>query len=780
MSILVIKALADLRLRPGRSFLMGLAVLLGAASMTGGMLSEHVLTRSIAKSYAESLPPNAVLVTGAATDAALSVVQQNTTVAAAEPRRILRGRIKTREGHNAALRITVVPALTSQAVSRVDTIDGETWRQKGLFIERSSLPIWGRAIGTEADIRLPGGVEFRVVTAGVAADGAVAPGIQDRIVYAYVDPHGIQHPELPRGFSEIHVRLKDDVVNPENAIDSILRDLHSAGIEPTRVERSLQRHPHADQMQAVLNLLAVFAAAAILVAATLTANIVAAGLRAEQKLIGVSKALGASQARIIVSTQLAVSLVALPAVVVGTMFGVVASNAFVAFASAELNLVAAKSGLSAWIIAASMAISLAIPSMATVFVAWRAASIEPIHAIQPERRKVGGSGRWRPARSAAPSIARAYAFRNLGTKPTRLVLMLGALSLGGTALLCAANVHRSLNAAVDRVFDARLDDVDIRLLRPVPIDELKEATRNVRGVETIEYWGGLLVALGHRTASQSSSRFGLLAPPVDTSLLQMPVAEGRWIVEAGAVEFVASRNLVAKYPELQLGEPSVIAYEGRRVPAVLVGIIEEATEPGIYASPALYEQLVGASDTAGALRIVSRSDSQQVARRLEGRLFDIGVVPALVFERQELKAATKSHFVILLILLGIVAVTALIVGGLGLGASVAISIVERAREIGIIRAVGSSDPLVRRLFLRESLVLCGVAFGLALVLAFPASAALAGMLGEHALHISIPLQVSLTGTAVWAAAVFSLGIVFTYVPVNKRLREPPAVSLVYY
>lgn len=766
MNIFVAQVRAGLRRRPGNAALVAITVLLASAAMAAGFAIRVTLSDGIGRSYASALPPQVIMATGERTNEALTVLRADPRVLAAEPRRVLRGRVGSRGGGWVSLRLVVLPAFSEQQVSRVVVIGGEP---RGFAVERSSLGVWGGTVGDDMVARFSGGVHLTLPTSSTAADGAVAPGFQDRIVYTYATPDAAGRVGLPADLNEVHVRIGGSPEEMRSIIDDLVRQLADERIIPTRVERVLQRHPHADQMAAVLVLVTVFAAASLAVGCALTTNLAAATMRRDRAQIGVARAIGATRARLSATATAGFLAVGAPASAGGVVLGAVLAGRFTEWAARDLNLVEydPSPGAALWITAGLVAAG--IPALFTGIVAWRAASVRPLDAILSNRNRPPT----RPSSRLRDRPLWAWVSRSTLTRPVRFALTLLALTAGGAALLTAGHVHESLTAAVGRVFDARHDDADVRLLVPIPEEQLRRAVDDA-GAPDSEVWGGLLVAVADPESVQTSTRFGLLTPPPDTRLLSLPIAEGRWLGDPSTPEVVASRNLLARHPSLRVGETVVLDHRGTRAAATIVGAIEEATEPGVYATRTVHDALAGRPGLAGAVRVVADGDAAQRSADIENALFRAGAVPAIAFERAELKRATEDHFVILLILLGTGATAALVIGGLGLGASVAASMIERRREIAVVRAIGASDGRVFALFLAESMVIVGLAFALAFILSGPTSAGMTRMLGAHALHISVPVRFSGAAIGVWAIVSAVVGLVSTYVPVARTLDRPPA------
>ena len=84
----------------------------------------------------------------------------------------------------------------------------------------------------------------------------------------------------------------------------------------------------------------------------------------------------------------------------------------------------------------------------------------------------------------------------------------------------------------------------------------------------------------------------------------------------------------------------------------------------------------------------------------------------------------------LVLFLSTMAVLLGFVGGLGLTGTMTINVVERSREIGVLRAVGASDRSVLLIFLAEGILIGALSWALGVLVSIPVSKLLSDALGN--------------------------------------------------
>jgi putative ABC transport system permease protein len=144
-------------------------------------------------------------------------------------------------------------------------------------------------------------------------------------------------------------------------------------------------------------------------------------------------------------------------------------------------------------------------------------------------------------------------------------------------------------------------------------------------------------------------------------------------------------------------------------------------------------------------------------------------------EREEIDSA----FAIIVALLMIMTVILATVGSLGLMGTMSLNVIERTREIGVMRAYGASDTAIFRIVIVEGLLIGMASWFLAIPLSLPMSNVLSQKIGLSFMDYPMPASYSASGILAWAALVIIISIFASLFPAMRAVRLTVTEVLAY-
>jgi putative ABC transport system permease protein len=98
------------------------------------------------------------------------------------------------------------------------------------------------------------------------------------------------------------------------------------------------------------------------------------------------------------------------------------------------------------------------------------------------------------------------------------------------------------------------------------------------------------------------------------------------------------------------------------------------------------------------------------------------------------------------------------------------NVLERTREIGVMRAVGATNPILMRMVIVEGMLIGILSWVLGSVLAFPISKALADSISLAIFGAPSTLGVTPSGFLIWLGAVVVLATLASVLPARHATR----------
>ncbi len=516
-------------------------------------------------------------------------------------------------------------------------------------------------------------------------------------------------------------------------------------------------------------LLVTFAVLSLILASVLVATSLNAMLARQVREIGVMKTLGARTSQLFGLYALLVGGLSTAAALTALPLGLLGARVGARAVANMLNFDLADPSVPMWVFVVQAASGIILP-LAMAFAPINRATRASIRDCIEAHGVVQG---------VAVSARLPSPIRNLLRRPKRLALTLLLLATGGALFIAALSVAQAWERNLDKMRETRHYDVEVRLHQAAPA-ALDLAA--VSGVKAAEWWGYAPAAFARdgqidtvRTyPDRGHGSLTLLAPPPATQLIAFPLLAGRWLRGGDNDNVVLNHVAAAQGGGLRVGAAVLLSANGKTRPARVVGIVEEVGAAGVvYMDLANFRENFGEARLARASTLsASSSQREDVIRRLEQALATSGASVEAVIPFAELRTAVGDHVIILVRALGALAAVLALVGLLGLTSAVTTGILERTREIGVMKALGASRSRILRMVLSESLLTATLSAVLALLITLPVTAGIESMIGRLGFLAPLPFVISLPSVAGWLGLVGTLSIVATWLPARRAAAIP--------
>jgi putative ABC transport system permease protein len=169
----------------------------------------------------------------------------------------------------------------------------------------------------------------------------------------------------------------------------------------------------------------------------------------------------------------------------------------------------------------------------------------------------------------------------------------------------------------------------------------------------------------------------------------------------------------------------------------------------------------------------------QIAQAMENRFEHLGMDVGLSTKSTEEVTEVTAIFEVIIVLLLIMAFLLAVIGGLGLMGTMSINVLERTREIGVMRAIGASNRSVRRIFMTEGIIIGVISWLVGTILAYPLSRLLSDLIGHQFLNAPLVFTFSQTGVFIWLALVVVLAAIASFLPAWNASRLTVREVLAY-
>jgi len=784
------KVIRDLWLNRSRSLMATLAMTIGVIGISAVLCAYVILVRELDANYMRTIPASATIITQPVTDNLVRGVQGLPGIAAVEGRGLYQARIRLNSDEWKTLFLFVIDDFKDMRIGTSKPEKGD-WppRMGDILIERAAFRVLGARIGNGVTVRLPGIGEQGLRISGSIHDPALAPAWMEGLVYGYVTRETLgMFGNVP--LNEILLTIADrplDKAYIRSTVKSVTDWMERQGYAVDRIDvPEPGHHPHQTQLKALLFLLQAFGGLCFVLSTVLVITLIGAIMAQQIRQIGVMKAIGASSVQMTKMYLSNALLLGSIAVIVGIPISVAVARIYAGFAAGMLNFEIVDNSVPLWTYLVLAAIGLITPVLSALHPVYRGSRITVSEAItdygiSAEQKPRGFLDRFLEGLSHLPRPL-LLSLRNTFRRRGRITLTLGTLAIGGAMFITALNIGASIKNTISTFQDAMRYDLKVSLTRPLSFESVEAVVRNVPGVARVEGWGQARASLVYDDGTDGNE-FTIIGPHPETELLHLRVVEGRWLTPDDVNSLVVNHIFMSQQPHLKLGDEVVLRMGAKKVKWRIVGVIRQIGPATAFANYAYLSNLMNQKGSVKTFAIVTDQRStevhQTVAKGLEEAFDDAGIDITDIVSIYDIQKILEHHFVILTMLLLFMSCLIVIVGGLGLMTTMSIQVMERTREIGVMRSIGASTCELLKIITVEGLIIGMVSWFIALVLALPISKYVGDLFGMIFLQTTLDFAVSPIAFVLWLGVVVLFSLAASFLPARKATRLTVRETLSY-
>jgi len=334
--------------------------------------------------------------------------------------------------------------------------------------------------------------------------------------------------------------------------------------------------------------------------------------------------------------------------------------------------------------------------------------------------------------------------------------------------------------------------VQLDFAQPVALARAEQAGQ-IDGVSGIEGWHMESATLRRANMPErvDDPNVALTGVPLPTRSYQPTISQGRGLAPGDTFALVLHERqadelgvtpgdwVLVSIPD-PTGERRWASQEHWQV----VGVLIDLTTAGSALVPqeTLFDVL--GNRRVNRVQIQSVDDAPEATATLANRVRDFyenqdiavqtSATPT-VTQRSEAQLANTSVVIALLLLVALIVAG---VGAISLNGTLSIAVLERRREIGVLRAIGSTPGGIRSQLVIEGLLMGLLSWIIAFVLSYPAGLATAELIGAS-LRLTVVYQYEWLGVWIWLALAAVISVIASLSPAQQAITMSVQESLAY-
>ncbi len=674
-----------------------------------------------------------------------------------------------------------------------------TWptNKDDLAVERMAAEYNKIGIGDPVTFKIGNTERTLTITSLIRHPFVPPPQFQD-LAFFFMSSQGLQRFNIAEGtFNSVFVRVTPYSSDHAKEVATAIKD--KLGKQNIRVASFMYQDPERhwgrsfmDGFNLVQEMLAIIC---VVMSAVLVYNTLSNLITQQTNQIGILKAIGGRSRTIIGIYLVSAFVYGLLALIIALPLGALVAFGVTRYFLGLFNIEFNQFHVSALAIKLQILAGIAAPLLSGLPPILQGAAITVRQAIASYG--IGGSYRSNPVDRAIERLGArllsapyATALGNMLRRKGRLLMTEIVLVTAGSAFLMVMSLNSSISTTLDNLFARRRYDTLIQFRSNQRVEKVTDLAHGIPGVAESEL---------HLVQSASMFVQGQLVKEagVGTSIEGIPSASdffkplivgGRWILPGDGRVVVITRD-VAEKNNLKVGDFVTLDLGDLGKGQWRVVGLYDPVFAGAFSSDTIYAPLEGLYKATkkynqGTLLYMrteahDASFTSNVTAQLKQLYEDRGLKVVQSQTELDLRATNDFQFNIVVWMMLALSVVVALVGGIALLGALSIGVIERTKEIGVLRAVGARSQTILGIFVMEGMLQGFLSWLIAVPVSLATSPLLARALGEAMFGATLDYRYNWQAVGWWFVFIAVISAVASILPANSATRISVRDSLAY-
>jgi len=784
------KVIRDLWSNKTRTVLVVMAIAVGIFAFGSAFIAQEMLVSSMDAQYRAINASTITMYIRSFDDGLVRWASRQKEVLDAQGRVVyLVKLVKENQTHN--LLLYTYDDYDNISLNRISTETG-AWPpgRKEILFERSSVSLSGAQIGEDIVIELSSGRKYELTAAGTVHDLNAVPANLNPQLTGYVSMKTLDWLGLPGTYNRLEIVAQDEFDNLaklETVADELEDRLQRNGVSVSSVQvRQPGEHWAKDTTQSFTLILDFIGIFSLILSGFLVVNTISAMLTQQRRQVGIMKAVGATGRQIIGLYLVLVIFYGLLSLVVALPVGMGLAYLFTKAVTQFLNIDILHFYLPLPVLMLQLIAALAVPVVASLIPVLGGVRVTVQKAISSsgieEKGKYGLFDRLLLRVRGLPRPV-LLSVRNTFRRKARLSLTLGTLILAGALFITVVNVRGSMMAEFDTLLEEYFDyQVMLSLDGDYQSQGIVRRAERMPGVTRAEGRTGAQVQYVKPDGTKGGT-FPLDGLPPDSDFVHPTLLSGRWLQKEDRNAIVLASNLIEDMPDVQVGDEIMLEMGNKEYEWEVVGIMLLEIDKVGYADFNYLSSLKGESDMASNMFVrIEQKDGQsqtRMAEAIEKRLKEGGIKIDGSMTVDVISSSWAGQVDFLIAFLLTMAAMSALIGGLGLAGIMSLNVMERTREIGVMRSIGASSRTIGGIVVTEGLLIGIISLVLAVPISVPLSLLFSSMMGQLFFGKSLTFILSPFGLIIWLVIVVVISVIASLLPAYRAMKMSVRETLAY-